>query len=55
MEIIRYINGEKIDSNNMKNYVVESDIILQTIAQVNKRLKENFDKGHNRQKDVENF
>jgi hypothetical protein len=37
MEVFRYINGEPLKSNNPSDYTVECDIILQTIAQVNRR------------------
>ena len=40
MEIIRYINNQKLESENMSKYIIESDIILNTIAGVNQRLSE---------------
>jgi len=38
VEIIRYINGERLECENIKNYIVECNIILETIEQVNERL-----------------
>jgi hypothetical protein len=53
MEIIRYINGQRLKSNNMGTYLIDSDVISQTIAQVNERLRTIPDNRHKRQINVE--
>ncbi|MCL2077785.1 MAG: hypothetical protein FWH08_05190 [Oscillospiraceae bacterium] len=53
MEIIRYVNNQKLNSENMKNYIIESEIIQKTILQVNERLKAVPDKRRIETKDVE--
>jgi len=40
MEVIRYINNQRLIPNIPSHYIVESDVILETIAQVNKRRQE---------------
>jgi len=42
LEVIRYINNQKLRSGNPANYVVDSDVILETIARVNARLNQNL-------------
>ena len=53
MEIIRYINNQKLESANMSKYIIESDIILKTIAGVNQRLSEFSTKDISAEKHVE--
>ena len=39
LTITRYVNGIKVDDKDMKNMIVESDVITRTIQAVNNRLK----------------
>ena len=38
LTVTRYINGIKIEDEDMKNYTLESEVITRTILAVNKRL-----------------
>lgn len=42
LTITRYINGKKVEEKNLKNIVVENELILKTINAVNERIKNNF-------------
>ena len=41
LEVTRYINGVKVDDQELGKYAVESDTILRAIGAVNRRLEEN--------------
>jgi hypothetical protein len=53
MEIIRYINGQKLKTNNADRCIIDSDVILRTIAAVNERQRALPDNRHIREKNVE--
>ena len=38
LTVTRYINGIKIENQDVKKYTIESEIITKTILAVNKRL-----------------
>ena len=44
MNLIRYINGVKVEDKDICNYVIESEVISQVIKTVNERLQKNFTK-----------
>jgi len=39
MNVVRYVNGVKIDANELKNIEIESDVVTKTIRAVNRRLR----------------
>ena len=38
LNIIRYVNGNRIDEADLAKFEIESDLILKTIRAVNERL-----------------
>ena len=42
LNIIRYVNGIRIDETDLAKFEVESDVILKTIRSVNDRLETEF-------------
>jgi hypothetical protein len=48
MEIIRYINGKRVEADDLPQYTLESDVIQRTIKTLNDRIiffsKNNFAK-----------
>lgn len=38
MNIKRYINGNEVSMENLKNYIIDDDIVLKTIKVVNQRI-----------------
>ena len=43
LEITRYVNGVKVDKEDLSKYTVESDTISETINAVNRRLKKDLE------------
>lgn len=38
LNITRYINGKKVDFEELQNYTIENDIVLNIIKEVNRRV-----------------
>jgi hypothetical protein len=45
VNIIRYINGKKVDVKDLPKYELENEIILKTIKAVNDRIQPKFHQG----------